>query len=136
MIGSISLSHPAFNYKYKGFCSIVNQVIDIAYEHNLDHKNYDVLIQDTQLKEIFDFREKKQCDYDASKVWLNKFFSGNLNYSCNAHTELDIEFLIERKKVFNSVMKIKKEIIEEAEQALEMIDQSKTLAVHDVRIRL
>jgi len=129
MIGLVSLKDPAFNYSFKGFCSIVNQVIDIAFEHNIDHNDFKITIQDDQLKNVFDFQTENVWDYDASKSWLNKFFSGDLSYSCNAHTDLDIEFLMKRKSVFDSIMKIKQEVKKEAKEILDSMDISKTLAV-------
>jgi hypothetical protein len=113
-----SLGNPKFNYPYKGFCSIVNQLIDICYEHYKQYNNFEILIKDEYVGKLFDFLYFGESLYDASDIWLEKFFSDNLSYSFNAHTEANVDFLKSRNYVFERVLKIKKEKVEYFENIL------------------
>jgi len=46
--GYISYSDSRFNYSYKGFCSIVCGIIDMAMEHYLDKGNFNIEISESQ----------------------------------------------------------------------------------------
>lgn len=120
MKGIATLTNQKFNYPYKGFCSIVNQLIDICYEHYKQYNNFEILIKDEYVEKLFDFSYFGEFTYDASDVWLDKFFSNSLCYSFNAHTEANIDFLKSRNFVFENILKIKKEKIDYFENVLKI----------------
>lgn len=130
MIGKINLKeNTAYNYSYKGFCSIVNQIIDIAYEHNHDHKNYDLHIEDEQVEFFFNVKKNINYDHDSSKLWLDKFFSQKLSYYCNAHTEIDLDFMKKRNIIYNNILCLKKEQKQEIENLKNLMIKEKTLGI-------
>jgi len=111
MDAKINLLDSRFNYPYKGFCSIVCAVIDIALEHYFVNKNLNCYISDSQILELFDnICISNQNSYDASSWWLERFFGNQLYYSeYNAHTIANVENLKIKNKVLNSVLKIKED---------------------------
>ena len=50
----ITLQDPRFNYSYKGFCSIVCAIIDIALEHYAVYDNLNCNIFEPQTLKLFD----------------------------------------------------------------------------------
>lgn len=131
--GNISFSDPRFNYSYKGFCSIVTGAIDMAVEHYLDNNNFNVTINDDQILNLFDnvfFSDNNL--YELGPLWLEKFFSNEIyQREYNAHTPANLENLKFKNKVYNNILKIKKEYIEKFEKKVSQfgIDEN-TLAIH------
>ena len=104
----IDLSNPIFRYEYKGFCSIINQVIDIALEHYLDYNNYNLIIKDSQIEYLFDIlTDATKIEYNSSNYWLDKFLNGNLKNKQSAHNECNVDNLFLRNNFFNKVLSIK-----------------------------
>lgn len=130
MIGKINLKeNNAYNYSYKGFCSIINQIVDIAYQHNYDYKNFDLHVEDEQVEYFFDVKKNVNCNIDSSKIWLDKFFSDNLCYSSNAHTEIDLEFMKKRNVVYDNIFFLKQQFIKEIEILKNSFIKEKTLGI-------
>lgn len=111
MNACITLQDPRFNYPYKGFCSIVCAIIDIALEHYAVYDNLNCSIFESQTLKLFDNAyEDGDDEYDAGSWWLNRFFQNELHHSdYNAHTIANIENLKLKNKVFNSILKIKED---------------------------
>lgn len=111
MDAKINLLDSRFNYPYKGFCSIVCAVIDIALEHYFVNKNLNCHISDSQILELFDnICIPNENSYNASFWWLERFFGNQLHCSeYNAHTIANVENLKIKNKVLNSVLKIKED---------------------------
>lgn len=111
MNACITLQDPRFNYPYKGFCSIVCAIIDIALEHYSVYGNLNCNIFESQTLKLFDnVYEDGDDEYDAGSWWLNRFFQNELHHSdYNAHTIANLENLKLKSKVFNSILKIKED---------------------------
>ena len=126
----ISLQHPEFGYYRKGFCSIINQIIDIAHVHYKNYNNFNIKIADQQAENLFDLYKIEQNQfYDSSKLWLNLFFNNKLPYIFNAHLEANKEFLLERNFIYNNIFKIKDPILAEFLKKKDDLVNNKTLAV-------
>ena len=130
--GFISYSDPRFNYPYKGFCSIVCGIIDMALEHYVVNNNYNIQISEDQTLNLFDnISSKTNQTYDVGSWWLERYFSNQIYQGkYNAHTPANIENLKLKNKVYNNILKIKNEYLEKFEsKRLELgIDQD-TLAI-------
>lgn len=111
MNACITLQDPRFNYSYKGFCSIVCAIIDIALEHYAVYDNLNCNILEPQTLKLFDnVYEDGADEYDAGSWWLNRFFQNQLHHSdYNAHTIANIQNLKLKNQVFNSILKIKED---------------------------
>jgi len=111
MNACITLQDPRFNYSYKGFCSIVCAIIDIALEHYAVYDNLNCNILESQTLKLFDnVYEDGADEYDAGSWWLNRFFQNQLHHSdYNAHTIANIQNLKLKNQVFNSILKIKED---------------------------
>ena len=105
----ITLQDPRFNYSYKGFCSIVCAIIDIALEHYSVYDNLNCNIFESQTLKLFDnVYEDGDDEYDAGSWWLDRFFQNQLHHSdYTAHTIANVENLKLKNKVFDSILKIK-----------------------------
>ena len=105
----ITLQDPRFNYSYKGFCSIVCAIIDIALEHYSVYNNLNCCVFESQTLKLFDnIYEDSGDEYDAGSWWLNRFFENRLHHSTySAHTIANVENLKLKNKVFNSILEIK-----------------------------
>lgn len=135
MNAEISLLDSRFNYPYKGFCSIVCAVIDIALEHYFVNKNLNCYVSDSQILELFDnICISNENSYDAGSWWLERFF-GNQLYcpEYNAHTIADVENLKLKNKIFTSVLKIKEDKEEKFKQ--KFIDLGITEKTLGIQIR-
>ena len=110
MNACITLQDSRFNYSYKGFCSIVCAIIDIALEHYSVHNNLNCCVFESQTLKLFDnIYEDIGDEYDAGSWWLNRFFENQLHHSTySAHTIANVENLKLKNKVFNSILEIKK----------------------------
>ena len=107
--GYISYSDPRFNYQYKGFCSIVCGVIDMALEHYIVNDNFNIEISETQTLDLFDnISPKTNQTYDVGSWWLERYFSNQIYQNqYNAHTPANIDNLQIKNKVYTNVLKIK-----------------------------
>jgi hypothetical protein len=131
--GYISLNDPRFNYSYKGFCSIVCEIISIALEHYAEYNNFNVIIDEPQTLQFFDFIHNYYDKeyYDAGPWYLEKFFSNNRKYGkYNPHELANLSDLKMRNKILNSILKIKKEYIEQFEEVYSQLGiNNKTLGI-------
>jgi len=111
MNACITLQDPRFNYSYKGFCSIVCAIIDIALEHYSVYENLNCNIFEPQTLKLFDnVYEDGGDEYDAGSWWLDRFFQNQLHHSnYTAHTLANVENLKLKNKVLNSILKIKED---------------------------
>ncbi|RPI62789.1 MAG: hypothetical protein EHM44_06250 [Ignavibacteriales bacterium] len=128
----INLQDSRFNYSYKGFCSLVCAVIDIALENYRVNDNLNCFVSDGQILKLFDnICDVSEIQYDASSWWLDRFFSGQLHdLEYNAHTIANLDNLKLKKKVLDSILKIKPEKnIQFNQKYLNLGITSETLAV-------
>lgn len=128
----INLQDSRFNYSYKGFCSLVCAVIDIALENYRANDNFNCFVSDGQILKLFDnICDVSEIQYDAGSWWLDRFFSGQLHdLKYNAHTLANLDNLKLKKKVLDSILKIKPEkIIQFNQKYLDLGITSETLAV-------
>lgn len=111
MNACITLQDPRFNYSYKGFCSIVCAIIDIALEHYSVYDNLNCSIFESQTLKLFDnVYEDGDDEYDAGSWWLDRFFQNELHHSTySAHTVANVENLKLKNKVLDSILKIKED---------------------------
>lgn len=111
MNACITLQDPRFNYSYKGFCSIVCAIIDIALEHYTVYGNLNCCIFESQTLKLFDnVYEDSVDEYDAGSWWLDRFFNNQLHhFKYSAHTVANLENLKLKNKVFNSILRIKED---------------------------
>jgi hypothetical protein len=102
----ISLNDSRFNYSYKGFCSIVCEIVSIALEHYSEFNNFDIVIDDPQTLLFYDCIAEN-CGkeyYDAGSWYLNRFFSNTRKYGeYNAHSIPNIDDLKLRNKILNNI---------------------------------
>lgn len=111
--GCISYNDSRFNYSYKGFCSIVCGIIDMALEHYIEYENFNIKILDQQVLELFD-NISPQTDhlYDVAPLFLQKVFSETVHQQeYNAHTPANFENLKLKNKVLNNTLKIKTDLL-------------------------
>jgi hypothetical protein len=111
----ITFNDSRFNYPYKGYGSIVCGIIDIALEHYMEYGNYNILVDEPQTLELFDCISNSTDQlYDAGSWFLQKYFSNTLTYSkYNAHTIANISNLKIKNKIFNKILKIKDNYLQE-----------------------
>lgn len=112
--GYISYSDQRFNYPYKGFCSIVCGIIDMAMEHYIVNDNFNVKVGESQTLRFFDntFQDNTEL-YDVGSWWLERYFSNQLHQSeYNAHTVANLDNLKFKNIVFTNILKIKTEYLE------------------------
>ena len=120
-INILNLSENAItNYYRKGFCSIINHIIDIYVEHYLENINYDIFIEDEQVLELFNRIyniPESICDYvkiDTVQWLLEKVINNTASNEIvkfNAHTIANIENLKLKNKIFNNILQLKNENI-------------------------
>jgi hypothetical protein len=110
----ITLDNIEFNYPYKGFCSIVCAIIDMATEHYVVDNNFNIEINEPQTLRLFDnISPKTNKTYDAGSWWLERYFSNQIYQpEYNAHTPANIDNLKIKNKVYNQILKIKDEYLE------------------------
>lgn len=115
--GYITYSDPRFNYSYKGFCSIVCGIIDMALEHYIETNNFNLIVDDNQTLELFEnISPQSDLFYDVGEWWLRRFFSDKLYQSqYNAHTPANIDNLKLKNKVYTNILKIKDEYLKKFE---------------------
>ncbi len=120
MVGDINFYDNRFRYDYKGFCSIVNQIIDVSILHNKKYNNFNVNINEPQVLKLFNtkFKYNNEEIYDASVFFLEQFFSGQINNTHNAHTIGDINDLKNKKLALDSILEIKKELLDQFKDEL------------------
>jgi hypothetical protein len=112
--GYISYSDARFNYPYKGFCSIVCGIIDMALEHYIVNDNFNIEISESQTLNLFDnISPKNNQTYEVGSWWLERFFSDQTyQKQCNAHTPANLDNLKIKNKVYNNILKIKNEYLD------------------------
>lgn len=54
MVGRLNIYDSRFNYNYKGFTSIVNQLISLSKIHHERFNNFNVFVEDDQVLDIFE----------------------------------------------------------------------------------
>ena len=110
MTVKIALNDPRYNYSYKGFCSIVCAIIDIALEHYSVYDDCDCEVVESQTLELFDSIHKGESEYDAGPWWLERFFSNKLHHSeYSAHTVANPSNLILKNMILQNILSIKKD---------------------------
>lgn len=130
--GYISYSDSRFNYPYKGFCSIVCGIIDMALEHYIATNNFNLEISETQTLNLFDnISPKTNRKYDVGSWWLERYFSNQIYQGqYNAHTPANLDNLKIKNKVYNQILKIKDEYLDKFEKKrLELGLDENTLGV-------
>jgi len=130
--GYISYSDPRFNYPYKGFCSIVCGIIDMALEHYIINDNFNIEISETQTLSLFDNISPKTTQaYDVGSWWLERYFSNQIYQGqYNAHTPANLNNLKIKNKVYNHILKIKDEYLDKFEtKRLELGIDENTLGI-------
>ena len=112
--GYISYSDSRFNYPYKGFCSIVCGIIDMALEHYVVNDNFNIEISESQTLSLFDnISPKNNHTYEVGSWWLERYFSNQIyEFQYNAHTPANLDNLKIKNKVYNQILKIKGEYID------------------------
>jgi hypothetical protein len=115
--GYISYSDSRFNYPYKGFCSIVCGIIDMALEHYIVNDNFNIEILENQTLSLFDnISPKTNQTYNVGTWWLERYFSNQIYHGqYNAHTPANIDNLKIKNKVYNNILKIKNEYLNKFE---------------------
>lgn len=115
--GYISYSDSRFNYPYKGFCSIVCGIIDMALEHYVVNGNFNIEVAESQTLNLFDnISEKTNKSYNVGSWWLERYFSNKIYQGqYNAHTPANVDNLKIKNKVYNNILKIKDEYVEKFE---------------------
>lgn len=116
--GYISYSDPRFNYPYKGFCSIVCGIIDMALEHYVERDNFNIEVSESQTLNLFDnISPKTNKTYDVGSWWLERYFSNQIYQGeYNAHTPANIDNLKIKNNVYTNILKIKDEYLEKFEK--------------------
>lgn len=130
--GYISYSDPRFNYSYKGFCSIVCGIIDMALEHYIINGNFNIEISEVQTLNLFDnISPKTNLSYDVGSWWLERYFSNQIYQGqYNAHTPANIDNLKIKNKIYNHILKIKDEYLDKFEKKrLELGIDENTLGI-------
>jgi len=112
--GYISYSDSRFNYPYKGFCSIVCGIIDMALEHYVVNDNFNIEISESQTLSLFDnISPKNNHTYEVGSWWLERYFSNQIyEFQYNAHTPANLDNLKLKNKVYNQILKIKDEYLD------------------------
>ena len=115
--GYITYSDPRFNYSYKGFCSIVCGIIDMALEHYIENDNFNLVVDEEQTLELFEnISPQTDIFYDMGEHWLKKFFSNQLYQShYNAHTPANVDNLKIKNKIYSNIFKIKDKYLKKFE---------------------
>lgn len=132
MIGLIDLNRIEFNYDYKGYTSIINQVVDIAIEHYKKYNDYSLIITDSQIEMHYEnIFNGGRIDYDASLIFLEDFYQNKTEHNIfNAHTIANVDNLKRRYVAFNNILKIKPEIKELVDDIISKLDVGvNTLAI-------
>jgi hypothetical protein len=127
-------------YHRKGFCSIVNQIIDIYIEHYLETGNCDIFIEDEQVLELFNsIYNIPESMSDYVKIDKVGWFVERLinNTACNeivkfnAHTLANIDNLQLKNKIFSNSLQIKSENITRFENIRTNLNiNTNTLGIH------
>lgn len=115
--GYISYSDARFNYPYKGFCSIICGIIDMALEHYVENDNFNIEISENQTLNLFDnISPRTDQSYDVGSWWLERYFSNKIYQGqYNAHTPANLDNLKIKNKVYSHILKIKDEYLDKFE---------------------
>ena len=109
MICIINLEDNRFNYRQKGFTSIINQLIEMCYFHYKKYNDFNIHVSDYRVEVFFDLPKKNIINeetYVVSTNYLEEFFKiGFPDYNAhNVVSESDIQI---RNFIFNNVFKLK-----------------------------
>jgi hypothetical protein len=128
----IRIEDPRYNYSYKGFCSIIDEILEICLWHFRMYQNMNYKVFNEDMSNFF--LPNQHCSgefYDAGRLYLDDIFSGTYLNHNNAHAVANIEDLIIKNKIFNSIYKIKDELIKYFDDCYkELFIDDRTLAVH------
>ena len=132
MVGKINLNDHRYFYGNKGFTSILNEVIGLARIHYTNYNNYDVIVDDTQVLNIFNnnynLKNGDKC-YNVSDVFFKDFMKGVYDNRFNAHTPFNVEDLNSRK--INSFLTLKKEISDRMSSLkIELLGEDNYIGIH------
>lgn len=118
--GYISYTDSRFNYPYKGFCSIVCGIIDMALEHYVVNGNFNIEVAENQTLSLFDnISSKSNQSYNVGSWWLERYFSNQIYQGqYNAHTPANIDNLKIKNKVYNNILRIKDEYVHKFENKI------------------
>jgi hypothetical protein len=122
VVGRLNIYDSRFNYNYKGFTSIVNQLIALAKIHYERFGNYNVFVEDEQVLDLFDNNYKVNNDdniYDVHPIFFEEFYKGKYEHDFNAHKLVDVgdlktrdpkNFMSLKKEHLNQFNKLKSEL--------------------------
>lgn len=114
MVGKLNLSDHRYNYPYKGFTSIFNQIIVLAKIHYNLYGNYNVFVEDYQILNLFDnmyIPHSGDTTYNVSDIFFEDFFAGKYENDYNAHKLVNIDDLKTRQ--ISKFLKYKDEVLVE-----------------------
>jgi hypothetical protein len=132
MVGLIDFSNPTFNYNYKGYTAIINQMVDISIDHFDRYGNTDLIVSDEQILYYFNpINNITESNYNASNVFLDNFFKNQTKHNIyNAHNIADKNNLKLRNKILNKILSPKPFLNEEINNLLTALKiDDKTLGV-------
>jgi hypothetical protein len=130
---NISLKDQRYNYHYKGFCSVITTIIDIALEHYCEFKNFNWSVDDEQVLNFFEQNQKNKTEYyDAGSLFLDNMYAKKLLcYDHNAHTIADMDNLKLKNLIYINLLKIKKEYNEKFHAKFKSFNITQnTLGIH------
>jgi hypothetical protein len=133
MVGNISLTNDRYQYDYKGFTSIINQIIELVYLHYTMYNNYNVIINDSQVIEFFDpINENLNSHeiYNVSDIFFNLIDSNKWILSeFTAHTVANLDDL--KKRNLKNFLKFKSSYLEMYNKIkLDLFKNYKVLGIH------
>ena len=71
MIGIINLEDNRFNYRQKGFTSIINQLIEMCYFHYKKYNDFNIHVSDYRVEVFFDLPKKNIINEETYVVSTN-----------------------------------------------------------------
>lgn len=115
-VGVVNLNDGRFNYHYKGFTSIINQVVELCLYHYEKNKNLNINVSDHRIENFFNLSKIDYSNdnfYTVSDNYLSEFLiSGHFKFpNYNAHnvvSEKDVEL---RNFIFTKIFTLKNDII-------------------------
>lgn len=114
MVGRLNIYDSRFNYNYKGFTSIVNQLITLSKIHYERFGNYNVFVDDIQVLDLFDniynISDNDEI-YDVHPIFFEDFYAGKYDNDFNAHKLIDVSDLKTRNPI--NFIKLKEVCINE-----------------------
>ena len=89
-----------------GICAIVNEAINICQYHVNKFSNYDVFIDSTELRNLFDFKTKHHKSLYRWDI-RSDYVSSNIQNPSNAHTVFEPTLINEKRSIFNALFFLK-----------------------------